>query len=124
MIVLISTFCANIVGKIQSFDQGPIAENKDNYLYIRGEYKIYDHVNIARQARFEAHGPSQEQFLVFHSLRVNPGQPKSVFEIQIKAIAFLIFSSFKRKFELKDFNIACYFFSQCVSGRNSTNRAI
>ena len=52
-VVFISTFWANIFGKIQYFGQGHIAENKDKSLYIRGEYKICDHVNIAGQARFE-----------------------------------------------------------------------
>ena len=35
--VFIGTFRANLVGKIQSFDQGSITEKKDDYWNIRGE---------------------------------------------------------------------------------------
>ena len=35
-IVFIGTFRTNIVGKIQSFNQGSIAEKKDNYWNVRG----------------------------------------------------------------------------------------
>ena len=39
-IVFIGTFLENILGKIQSLDQGSIAEKKDEYWNIRGEYRV------------------------------------------------------------------------------------
>ena len=44
-------------------------------------------------------------------------------EVQIKVIAFLIFSSFKRKFELKGFNIAWYL-STAITERVKAHEAI
>ena len=103
-IVFISTFCANIVGKIQSFNQGSITEKKDNYWNIRCEYKIYNHVNFARQVRFVAPRPIAGVYFIIAYFKEKSW--KTVLEVQIRAIAFLIFSSFKRRFELKGFNIA------------------
>ena len=58
------------------------------------------------QLSSEPHGPSQEVFSLFNTLRKNLGKPTTMLKVQIRTIAFLIFSSFKRKFELKGFKIA------------------